>query len=459
MELRQPQTSFLIFAAGLSGLSAWLWWSLRSRNLPPRCGFWFLPLGETLSYARDPLGYIEAKLSRFGTCWASLLFTPTVFLAVTEANAKLFFSEKDMAWPAHFQKLVGPKSLLVVNDPFHKRIRTFNSRAFADKQLDLYLPCLQKTSAKHLQLWADGEIRDLHWQVKKYAFECGETVILGETHQTDRFLQLFDDTMKGLACIPPLDVPGFPFHKCMKSRRLLMQEFHTVLEKKRKKIKDPCRMFQISSMLDTLLQVEEMSSDGELLDFCIAMMFAGHDTSTCSIQSCLHWLKQCPEVEALLRQEVRASWDGECKITRQILDSIPQTRAFLQEVLRITPPAQVVMRSLREDTEVDGYVVPKGWTLVWAPAGVHSKAKDSETFSIHRHLQNGKFLDRTFDPTYFASFGGGSRMCIGYKFARDELMVFLLHFLYGFDVKLSHSNFHRFPLRFWRLQGAFHEVN
>ena len=79
----------------------------------------------------------------------------------------------------------------------------------------------------------------------------------------------------------------------------------------------------------------------------------------------------------------------------------------------MTPPVQVTSRKLREDTEVDGYVVPKGWTLLYAPAGRHSKAEDCKSFLIQRHLRDGKFIDSTFDPTYFASFGGGNRMCIG----------------------------------------------
>ena len=45
-----------------------------------------------------------------------------------------------------------------------------------------------------------------------------------------------------------------------------------------------------------------MNNEEELSDFCVAMMFAGHDTTLASIQSCLHWLKQCPDVESLLRQ-------------------------------------------------------------------------------------------------------------------------------------------------------------
>ena len=146
----------------------------------------------------------------------------------------------------------------MVNDPLHKRIRTLNSRAFSDKQLDTYLPCLQRLSAKHLDAWAEGggRPRDLHLEIKKYAFECGEAVILGVENdqlKTDRFMQLYEDTFKGLGYVFPVDLPFFPFHQCMKSRKLLVEEFTDLIEKKRKKLKDPCRMFQINTMLDTML--------------------------------------------------------------------------------------------------------------------------------------------------------------------------------------------------------------
>ena len=79
----------------------------------------------------------------------------------------------------------------------------------------------------------------------------------------------------------------------------------------------------------------------------------------------------------------------------------------------MTPPVVVVTRRATEDFEVDGYIVPKGWNVNFGPAGKHSRFEETKTFSIERHLDQGKFLDRTFDPSYFNSFGGGSRMCIG----------------------------------------------
>ena len=98
----------------------------------------------------------------------------------------------NLGWPRHFQKQVGRKALAMVNDPLHKKIRTLNSRAFADKQLDSYLPKLQKLSAKYLEDWVGKPSSDLH-------FEAGELVHVGKLC---RFLStkdwqshVFDDIM------------------------------------------------------------------------------------------------------------------------------------------------------------------------------------------------------------------------------------------------------------------------
>jgi len=246
----------------------------------------------------------------------------------------------------------------------------------------------------------------------------------------------------------------------MKARQELVEGFKALIEQKRQKLKDPVRMFKISTMLDTMLQTEGSDSEEELLDFCIGMMFAAHDTTLCSVQSCLYWLKAFPSLERRLRAEVEELWDGQgFSVNRQLLESMHQTRAFLQEVWRITPPVQVVVRSLREDTEVDGYLVPKGWSIYFAPAGRHSKAENFREFSIERHLKDGKFQDSTFEPTYFNAFGGGSRMCIGYKFGRDEMLVFLLNFLHGCDLRIDRSDLKKFPFHFWRLTGSFQRLS
>lgn len=450
-----------------AGVVAATLWRRRRRKLPPGTSGWPL-VGESLDYVRDPLGFLEKKLKMHGgTCRANLLFSNVVILGVSEANARLILSKKDLGWPPHFQKVIGESSLPMVNDPMHKRIRTVNSRAFSDQQLDSYLPVLQELTAKYLANWSAGPQKPeiLHPKLKRYAFECGESVILGPPKgETDRFLELFETAMAGLGCVFSFDLPGFPFHRCMQARRELVRHFSKMIDSRRQELKE----VRPVTMLDAMLVSQGMNSQEELTDFCVAMMFAGHDTTLCSIQSCLHWLKQMPLLEQELRAEAKAAWDGAKAIARQTFERLPKLRAFLNEVWRITPPVVIVTRTVAEDTEVDGYVVPKGWSLYYAPAGDQSKAEKPKEFSIERHLREGRFVDLIFEApsfqarcrkrpkaTVFNSFGGGNRMCIGYKFARDEMLIFLLQFLRGYDLVLSGSERSTFPFHFWRIKGHF----
>jgi len=434
------------------------WW--RSRKLPPGSMGWPL-LGETLAYVSDQEKFIEARLLKYGgTFKSNVLFVPTVFLAVSESNAKLIHSKRDLGWPAHFKKVVGESSVPMVNDPLHKRLRNMTTRAFTNQQLDVYLPTLQALSVKYLKQWAaeSQAPKDLYFAIKKYAFECGQAVVLGSEiteGELDHFMHLFDTSIAGIGCILPVDLPGFPFHACMSARRRLGQECQKVIDRRRKALQTAP---QETCMLDAMLGSDQFQSDQELQDFCVSMTFAGHDTTLSSIHSTLRWLKELPELASNLKDEVEKTWDGKSPITRSLLESMPKSRAFLQEVWRKTPPVLPIVRNLAEELEVDGYVVPKGWNLSYYPAGQFSKVEMWDEFLPSRHLdKGGQFVDTTFEPTLFESFGGGSRMCIGYKFARDELLVFLMVFLKGYDLSLTSSKLKPFPFRFYRLEGSFFE--
>ena len=41
------------------------------------------------------------------------------------------------------------------------------------------------------------------------------------------------------------------------------------------------------------------------------------------------------------------------------------------------------------DRQVDGYLVPKGWTLNFAPAGRHGAAEDSRRLDCPSELEKG----------------------------------------------------------------------
>merc|ERR1719401_44138 len=88
------------------------------------------------------------------------------------------------------------------------------------------------------------------------------------------------------------------------------------------------------------------ASDKELQDFCVAMNFAGHDTTLCTIQTLLHYLGENPDILPQLRAEVESAWDGVAPMSRQLFAKLPQCRAFVMETMRMVPPAPFMARDL-----------------------------------------------------------------------------------------------------------------
>merc|ERR1719436_477465 len=70
---------------------------------------------------------------------------------------------------------------------------------------------------------------------------------------------------------------------------------------------------------------------------------------------------------------------------------------------------------------------------------------------------NGSFTGdkQLYDFANFSIFGAGGRMCIGYKFAMDELLVFLLNVLHGYDFEVTKSEKVVFPFAFWKVTAQF----
>lgn len=454
-----PSSAALI---GAAALGLWKIWSrLRRRGLPPgRDG---VPLfGETFQFVKDPSAFIAKGLETFGgTFFSNCLAGDTVMLKPSHANIKLFTTQRDLGWPPHFLDVVGRTSLPMVNDPLHKRMRVVSGRAFTPQLLDSYLEIFHELTQKHLDAWiAWPEPRDVRDSVKLYTFELAQKIILGlevPEKEMKRMMDLFGTAISGLACLFPLDLPGFHFRKVMAARRELCAIYQRMIDEKRKR--PPAAP---KSMLEHVMagsgQDGEAPSDVELQDFCFAMAFAGHDTTLSTMQTMLQHLDSHPHVKLALEEEVASVWDGDSPVTRALLQRLHKCRAFALESMRLVPPVANVSRTLDRDANIDGFAVPKGVRLMIGLRTVTDRTSytDAGNIELDRYLDGqGAFADKTHEFASCATFGCGARMCIGYKFALDEQTVFLLNLLRRFDFKVFARDRVHFPFNHYRVRASF----
>ena len=174
-------------------------------------------------------------------------------------------------------------------------------------------------------------------------------------------------------------------------------EFLEVLVEKRKRHPgDPQ-----TDVLTRLLQGEvngEMLTHIELLQNCIFILNAGHETTTNLIGNSLVTLSRWPQEKA-----------------RLIADP-SLTKSAIEEVLRFESSNQLGNRACAEDVEIGGFTMPKGTRITTC---IGAANRDPDMFAE----PNRFMVDRT--PNRHLAFASGPHLCAGLTLARLEGAVAL----------------------------------
>ncbi len=143
-------------------------------------------------------------------------------------------------------------------------------------------------------------------------------------------------------------------------------------------------------------------TDIELLGMSHLLILAGLDTVTAIIGFSLFELARRPQLRAELRDNPR------------------QIRVFIEEIIRLQPPAPVAPRIVTEFANVGGMILPPGSQVRLCMAAVNRDGSDA--WSTDDLVMDGK-VHRHW------GFGGGPHRCLGSHLARIELTVIVAEWL------------------------------
>jgi cytochrome P450 len=164
-------------------------------------------------------------------------------------------------------------------------------------------------------------------------------------------------------------------------------------------------------ILSQLLTGEDPLDDGEALGLSFLFVLAGLDTVTASIGFALLELARNPGLRVRLREDPE------------------QVKVFIEEVVRLEPPAPVVPRMTTEEVSVGGHTLPAD-TPVRMMLGCINR-DGSDEISTDDVVMDGK-VHRHW------GFGGGPHRCLGSHLARMELTLVINEWLSrvpNFEVK------------------------
>ncbi len=180
----------------------------------------------------------------------------------------------------------------------------------------------------------------------------------------------------------------------------------------------------------------EAMSEQQLIDECLILFVAGHETTANALAWIIYLLAKHPEHITLLRAEHEAVL-GMRKPDFDDLPCLEYTLQVIEEAMRLYPPAWITDRVAIDDDEVAGIPIPAGTMVAISIYGVHHSPEYWDAPADFRPERFAKAQKAAQHPFAYLPFGGGPRICIGNHFALMEMQLILVHLLRRLNWRLA----------------------
>ena len=280
------------------------------------------------------------------------------------------------------------RSMLGLDDPEHKRLRSLVSRSFTPRQVESWRPLLREIAGELLDE-VDRQGDDEFDLVSALAGPL-PAIAIARLLGIDPAKQADFKTWSEVSV--EVDFNRFASDELKAAAREARDGLETCFREEIRRRKDRPTDDLIGRMV-TAEEGGDRLSDQEVLTMCDLLLVAGNVTTSDLIGS---------GVKALLEHS------GQFDLLRERPDLLPNA---VEEMLRYDPPITMSVRIAPRDIEIGGVPIRKGEsiTAVLASANRDPDAyPDPDRFDVAR------------EDTHHVAFGGGVHLCLGIHLARVE---------------------------------------
>lgn len=165
----------------------------------------------------------------------------------------------------------------------------------------------------------------------------------------------------------------------------------------------------------------------------VDLFSAGTETTSTTLRWALLYILLYPDVQSKVQEEIDKVIGRDRSPQMEDQVNMPYTNAVIHETQRygdIVPVA--VPHMTYRDTELQGFFIPKGTTVI---TNLSSVLKDETVWEKPHQFYPEHFLDadgQFVKPEAFLPFSAGRRVCLGEQLARMELFLFFTCLLQHF---------------------------
>lgn len=377
-------------------------------------------MARTQRFAKDPLPVLLEAYAEHGPVFTlRILHGNSTFLLGPEANHHLLVAgAKNFSYREGYMSDLFPllgDGLLTIDGDFHRRSRRIMLPAFHKEQIAASIATIEEEVHLALTPWTDGLRLDLYEWTRELALRIAMRALFGLRNESaPQAAHDFEQALGFYAqdyLLQALRGPRTPWAKMRAARARLDTLIYGEIERRR------ATGERGSDILSLLLDAED--EDGGTLsrthirDEVMTLLFAGHDTTTSTISFLFHELAHHPEHAAA-----------------------PMDR-LIDETLRMYPPAWIGPRRSIDAFEVCGVRVPGGVPVnycSWASHHLPDVWEDPARFDPDRFTPERR---NQLPKGAYVPFGGGSRTCIGMRFAQAEVDIIARRILERWRLQLD----------------------
>lgn len=368
-----------------------------------------------------------------------------IFLADPEHVKQLLTMDPDVvrtgATNEFLRLLVGPRSILVLDEPDHMAQRKLLLPAFHGERLRSYRDLIAEVALSEVERWPVGEPFALWPRMQAITLEVIVRAVFGIT-EPERVADFRDAlrTMLNRMTSGPWLSAAIMLAALLGRDRVerigqttggLPPVNALVLDEISRRRRAP-DLAARNDILSTLICASDGMPDAELRDELITLLVAGHESTATALAWAFERLVRHPAALARARAEART--DEESYIT-----------AVARETLRLRPVIPFVLRNLARPVEIGGHPLPAGTWV--APCGylIHRRA---DIYPEPHRFRPERFLDHPPGSFTWLPFGGGVRRCIGANFAQLEMAQVLRTVLATTELRAADPRPERIRRRF-----------
>ncbi|XP_048560146.1 obtusifoliol 14-alpha demethylase-like [Triticum urartu] len=330
----------------------------------------------------------------------------------------------------------------------------FFGDAMKPAKLRSYARLMVREVEEYFARWGQSGTVDLKQELEHLVTLVASRCLFGEEVRAKMLVEVathlreLNDGMRLVTILfPHLPIPAH--HRRDKARARLGEIFSDIVSSRKASCPDGSRNVvddMLQCLIDSRYKDGRATTETEVVGMLVSALFAGQHTSSSTgtwTGARLLARANAKHLRAAVQEQERIMARHGDRVDYEVLQEMDTLHRCVKEVLRLHPPAMMLLRHARRSFTVrtsEGveYEVPEGRTVA-SPLVIHNRLpqvySDPETYEPDR-FSPGRGEDRAGGALSYTAFGAGRHACVGEAFAYMQIKVIWSHLLRNFEMEM-----------------------